>query len=235
MSTNFGSSLKELIYSDGSFSGLIGDGKNVTGTGYYDSGTLAEHQNHVHVAADWGGSALQSSGGPVPVNVVNGGSIAAPLTSAIGQWSADWNAIAQAESGGNWSINTGNGYSGGLQFSPSSWAAAGGTQYAPSAYQASPYQQALTAERLLAMQGPGAWPNTFVPGSTGPSPDAVGPAGPLPSFIPGGALVGRWVLVSRKGSQVWAVRRTPPKVAKAASGWAVWRWTPRCSEPAPWT
>ncbi|ABM12290.1 phage tail tape measure protein, TP901 family [Mycolicibacterium vanbaalenii PYR-1] len=190
MSTNFGSSLKELIYSDGSFSGLIGDGKNVTGTGYYDSGTLAEHQNHVHVAADWGGSALQSSGGPVPVNVVNGGSIAAPLTSAIGQWSADWNAIAQAESGGNWSINTGNGYSGGLQFSPSSWAAAGGTQYAPSAYQASPYQQALTAERLLAMQGPGAWPNTFVPGSTGPSPDAVGPAGPLPSFIPGGAAGG---------------------------------------------
>lgn len=102
-------------------------------------------------------------------------------------WSADWNAIAQGESGGNWGINTGNGYSGGLQFSPSSWEAAGGTQYAPSAHQATPYQQALTAEELLRMQGPGAWPNTFVPGSSGPAgPGILGlPFGGGGSMLPG--------------------------------------------------
>ena len=37
-----------------------------------------------------------------------------------------WDKLAQCESGGNWDINTGNGYSGGLQFSPSTWRAYGG-------------------------------------------------------------------------------------------------------------
>ena len=45
----------------------------------------------------------------------------------------DWDAVAQCESSGNWGINTGNGYYGGLQFSPSTWAAYGGTAYAPRA------------------------------------------------------------------------------------------------------
>ncbi|HEY9263088.1 MAG TPA: transglycosylase family protein, partial [Mycobacterium sp.] len=38
----------------------------------------------------------------------------------------DWDAIAQCESGGDWSISTGNGYFGGLQFQPSTWAEHGG-------------------------------------------------------------------------------------------------------------
>ena len=33
-----------------------------------------------------------------------------------------WDALAQCEATGNWSINTGNGFSGGLQFTPSTWA-----------------------------------------------------------------------------------------------------------------
>ena len=37
-----------------------------------------------------------------------------------------WDAVAQCESGGNWSTNTGNGYSGGLQFAPSTWRSFGG-------------------------------------------------------------------------------------------------------------
>lgn len=136
-----------------------------------------DHENHVHAwyKPGGGGGGLgggSTSSGPVPVNVVS-----AP---GMQQWSADWNAIAQKESGGNWNINTGNGYSGGLQFTPSSWAAAGGTQYAPSAYQASPYQQAMTAENLLGMQGPGAWPNTFTPGSSGPAPGGGAPG--MPGF-----------------------------------------------------
>ena len=40
--------------------------------------------------------------------------------------SVNWDAIAQCESGGNWSTNTGNGYYGGLQFSPATWASNGG-------------------------------------------------------------------------------------------------------------
>ncbi|MDH6574542.1 transglycosylase family protein [Kitasatospora sp. MAP5-34] len=69
-----------------------------------------------------------------------------------------WDAVAQCESTGNWSINTGNGFSGGLQFTPSTWAAYGGTQYASSADQASKAQQIAVAEKVLASQGPGAWP-----------------------------------------------------------------------------
>jgi len=69
-----------------------------------------------------------------------------------------WDQIAQCESGGNWAINTGNGYSGGLQFSPSTWAAYGG-QYAPDAAQASRDQQIAAAEKVLAAQGWGAWPS----------------------------------------------------------------------------
>lgn len=69
-----------------------------------------------------------------------------------------WDALAQCESGGNWSINTGNGYQGGLQFSPSTWAAYGGTQYAPTADQATREQQIAIAEKTQAGQGWGAWP-----------------------------------------------------------------------------
>jgi hypothetical protein len=66
-----------------------------------------------------------------------------------------WDSLAQCESSGNWSINTGNGYAGGLQFSPSTWAAYGGT--GSPAY-ASREQQIAVAERVQAGQGWGAWP-----------------------------------------------------------------------------
>jgi LysM repeat protein len=91
---------------------------------------------------------------------VTGVAVAAPLIGATSASAASvdtWDAVAQCESGGNWSINTGNGYYGGLQFTNSSWAAAGGTQYAPRADQATKGQQIATAERLLKIQGPGAW------------------------------------------------------------------------------
>ncbi|MET1020809.1 MAG: transglycosylase family protein [Arthrobacter sp.] len=66
-----------------------------------------------------------------------------------------WDSLAQCESGGNWGINTGNGFSGGLQFTPSTWAAYGGTG---SAANASREQQIAVAERVQAGQGWGAWP-----------------------------------------------------------------------------
>lgn len=69
-----------------------------------------------------------------------------------------WDAIAACESGGDWSINTGNGYQGGLQFNPGTWAAYGGTAYAPTADLATREQQIAIAEKTQAAQGWGAWP-----------------------------------------------------------------------------
>lgn len=82
--------------------------------------------------------------------------IMAPTASAAPD--SDWDRLAQCESGGDWNINTGNGYHGGLQFSPSTWAGYGGTEFAPTAYQATREQQIAVAERTLAGQGWGAWP-----------------------------------------------------------------------------
>ncbi|HHX86329.1 MAG TPA: DUF348 domain-containing protein [Actinomycetales bacterium] len=79
---------------------------------------------------------------------------AAPAVSRGGVWDS----IAQCESNGNWSINTGNGFSGGLQFHPQTWAGHGGTQYAPSAHLATREQQIAIAEKVQASQGWGAWP-----------------------------------------------------------------------------
>lgn len=96
---------------------------------------------------------------------ITGAAVAAPLigaTSASAATTAEWDAVAQCESGGNWSINTGNGYTGGLQFSASTWAAYGGTAFASSADQASKAQQIQIAEKVLAGQGKGAWPSCGV-------------------------------------------------------------------------
>ncbi|GAA1245633.1 resuscitation-promoting factor protein RpfA [Kitasatospora nipponensis] len=79
-------------------------------------------------------------------------------TTASAASTATRNQVAQCESTGNWSIDTGNGFSGGLQFTPSTWAAYGGTAYAPTAAQATQSQQIAVAEKVLADQGPGAWP-----------------------------------------------------------------------------
>ncbi|MBV9026654.1 MAG: transglycosylase family protein, partial [Streptomycetaceae bacterium] len=69
-----------------------------------------------------------------------------------------WDALAACESGGNWHAHTGNGFQGGLQFSASTWVAHGGTAYAPRADEASRGEQINIAERVLADQGPTAWP-----------------------------------------------------------------------------
>lgn len=70
-----------------------------------------------------------------------------------------WDQLAQCESGGNWGINTGNGFQGGLQFSPSTWSGYGGGEFAATANQATREQQIIVAERVLAGQGWGAWPS----------------------------------------------------------------------------
>lgn len=66
-----------------------------------------------------------------------------------------WDRLADCEASGDWTANTGNGFSGGLQFSPSTWKAFGGTG---PAHEASREQQIVVAEKVLAAQGWAAWP-----------------------------------------------------------------------------
>lgn len=82
---------------------------------------------------------------------------------------SEWDVVARCESSGNWAINTGNGYHGGLQFSPSTWLGYGGGQFASAAYMATRDQQIAVAEKVLAGQGKGAWP-TCGRGLSGPTP-----------------------------------------------------------------
>ncbi|RAJ73575.1 transglycosylase-like protein with SLT domain [Streptomyces sp. PsTaAH-137] len=101
------------------------------------------------------GTALVGASGAM---VIAGTGSASAATASAGSWDA----VAQCESGGNWSANTGNGFSGGLQFTPSTWAAYGGTQYAANAHQASKAEQITVAQKVLADQGAGAWPHCGV-------------------------------------------------------------------------
>ena len=106
--------------------------------------------------------------------------------------SSGWNGVAACESGGNWSTNTGNGYYGGLQFSHSTWIAYGGGAYAPNANEASVSAQISVAQRVLAVQGPGAWPVcgrvAGLTSSSGGSPihgaGAPAPVGPRSAPVP---------------------------------------------------
>ena len=89
---------------------------------------------------------------------IAGAVFGAPLAVAPAAHAEDgtvWDKLAQCESTGNWSINTGNGFSGGLQFTKSTWRAFGGEG---AAHNASREEQIIVAERVLAQQGWGAWP-----------------------------------------------------------------------------
>lgn len=105
--------------------------------------------------------------------VIGGGSLALAGYAAAAT-DDEWDRVAGCESGQNWAINTGNGYQGGLQFSPGTWRAHGGGEYAPSAHLASREQQIAVAERVLSTQGRGAWP-VCGRGLSAPSPREVPP------------------------------------------------------------
>jgi hypothetical protein len=69
-----------------------------------------------------------------------------------------WDRLAACESNGRWGVASGNGYYGALQIDMIAWRRYGGIAFAPTAALASPSQQILIAERILASQGPAAWP-----------------------------------------------------------------------------
>ena len=94
--------------------------------------------------------------GGLAVAALTIGGVAMSASSASAAPRSPWNVIAQCESGGNWSIDTGNGYYGGLQFSPATWAAYGGRGSAATASRA---QQIAVGRRVVAHQGWNAWPS----------------------------------------------------------------------------
>jgi LysM repeat protein len=111
--------------------------------------------------------------------VIAGAALLAPLgllASAGSAHAADpgvWDRIARCESGGNWHINTGNGYSGGLQFSAGTWRAYGGGAYASTAAGATKGQQIAVASKVQRAQGWGAWPTCAArAGAYGGAPSA---------------------------------------------------------------
>ncbi len=91
-----------------------------------------------------------------------GAVVAAPLLGGLATANAasvsTWDKVAMLESSGDWHINTGNGFYGGLQFTQSTWSEFGGLKYAPRADLATKAQQITIAEKVLAVQGPRAWP-----------------------------------------------------------------------------
>ncbi|HTM85766.1 MAG TPA: transglycosylase family protein [Mycobacterium sp.] len=93
--------------------------------------------------------------GAVVAVVVVAVALIAPSSGVAHANPVNWDALAQCESDGNWSADTGNGFYGGLQISKATWRAHGGTG---SPADASRAQQIQVAQRIVAAQGPGAWP-----------------------------------------------------------------------------
>jgi LysM repeat protein len=114
---------------------------------------------------------------------IAGVAIGAPFAIAAAPASAspDWDAIAQCESGGNWSTNTGNGFSGGLQFTPGTWRANGGSGNPANA---SREEQIRVAENVLQSQGIGAWPVCGKKGGGGHTAPAKKATKPAPKKAP---------------------------------------------------
>ena len=105
----------------------------------------SSRSRRVRVAAAVVGAATAAAGGVA-------------LATSAGATDTVWDRVATCESGQNWSINTGNGYYGGLQFHPQTWTGFGGGRYAAYAHQATRGQQIEIAQKVLKVQGPGAWP-----------------------------------------------------------------------------
>ena len=98
-------------------------------------------------------TSIRRTAAALAIGGVAAATLSMPAANAVD--GATWDALAQCESGGNWSINTGNGFYGGLQFTQQSWNGVGMSGSPATATRA---QQIEAGERLLAIQGWGAWP-----------------------------------------------------------------------------
>ncbi|RJK96023.1 transglycosylase family protein [Vallicoccus soli] len=154
---------------------------------------------------------------PLAAGALVAGALGAAPASAASD--ATWDRLAMCESSGRWNINTGNGYYGGLQFSQGSWEFVGGLRYAKRADLATRTQQVAAAERLLDLQGWGAWPacsrklGLTAAHAAGTPASLARPAAPKPA--PAGARA----YVVRAGDTLSKIARAQ----RVAGGWqAIW-------------
>ena len=105
----------------------------------------------IHAAAEGAGQDVETESQPEPAPVA----VEKTPEPAYGVWDR----LAQCESSGIWSRNSGNGYFGGVQQDMTFWRRYGGLEYAPRPDLASRGAQIAVAQRGLAVQGWGAWPN----------------------------------------------------------------------------
>lgn len=144
-------------------------------------GVTGGHWDHIHARVR--GGAIT---GPdvAPHGALSGAETGRPVaipatrSSNITPMGADWDAMAVKEASGDWASNTGNGYSGGLQFTPETWSANKPAGAPAEAWQATREQQIAAAESVLKTQGPKAWPKTFTPATGAPGLNAPGPTSP---------------------------------------------------------
>lgn len=126
--------------------------------GKVDAATVLAETVQDIAAAQKAGNDAPTAPAPAPAPSTAPTAAPAPAAAPASTSGTNWDAVAACESNGDWSINTGNGYQGGLQFSPSTWNGYGGQEFAPTADQASREEQIIVAERVRAGQGMGAWP-----------------------------------------------------------------------------
>lgn len=113
---------------------------------------------YVHLTRrEWAGAAagMMAARSAAPSRVAPEHGAAAPTPRPVATGGV-WDRLAQCEATGGWAANTGNGFYGGLQFTLGTWRAYGGIGM-PN--EASRDQQIAVGERVLAGQGPGAWPH----------------------------------------------------------------------------
>ncbi|MFI9365432.1 transglycosylase family protein [Kitasatospora sp. NPDC053057] len=105
-----------------------------------------------------------------------------------------WDELADCERGGDWRADTGNGYYGGLQIRPPTWAESGGLHFADRPDHANRREQTTVGEVIVRQQGWEAWPacarelgllgrapTPAAPGPSAPAPPAPAPSAPGPS------------------------------------------------------
>ncbi|MQS13054.1 esterase [Streptomyces kaniharaensis] len=113
-----------------------------------------------------------------------------------------WDKLVQCEASGNWSaINPVGPYYGGLQFDQGTWESYGGLDYAPRADKATPKQQILIGEKVLAKQGQSAWPQCGPAAGLGsdhanPYPDPVPPVSTVTGLGAGSIVTGTVALTA---------------------------------------
>jgi resuscitation-promoting factor RpfA len=114
-------------------------------------------RKHARHATPSKAAPLLVAGGMTTALVVADGALiaASALAADAAPTVANFDRLAQCESGGRWNINTGNGYYGGLQFSPTTWRSIG---YSGLPHQHSREVQIQAGQKLQARSGWGQWP-----------------------------------------------------------------------------